>query len=239
MPKDKVVSIDQAMEMIHEGQTLMVPGFVNCGVPQTLIAAILERGIKNLNIISNNTSVKGKGIGKLVHAASIKHITCSHIGNNVETIEKVVNGDINVTFVPQGTLCERMRAGGAGIGGVLTPTGLGTPMQDGKQVLEWDKEKGEYKFVTAADPVKGKRFILELPLHADVALIHAYKADRIGNVVYHRTARNFNPIMATAADFVIVEAEHIVEVGELDPDVIITPSCVVDMVIQANPEDRN
>lgn len=237
--KDKVVTIDQAMEKLHDGMTVMVPGFVNCGVPQTLIQNILNRGIKDLNIISNNTSVKGKGIGKLVHAGAIKHITCSHIGNNVETVEKVVNGEINVTFVPQGTLCERMRAGGAGIGGVLTPTGLGTPMQDGKQVVEWDDAKGEYKFVTDADPVNGKRYILELPLHADVAIIHAYKADRIGNVVYHRTARNFNPIMATAADFVIVEAEEIVEVGELDPDVIVTPSCVVDMIVQANAEDRN
>ena len=232
--KDKVVSIDKAMEKIHDGITLMVPGFVNCGVPQTLIQAIMDRGIKDLNIISNNTSVKGKGIGKLVHAGAIKHI-----GNNVETVEKVVNGEINVTFCPQGTLCERMRAGGAGIGGVLTPTGLGTPMQEGKQVVEWDSEKGEYKFVTDADPINGKRFILELPLHADVAIIHAWKADRIGNVVYHRTARNFNPIMATAADFVIVEAEEIVEVGALDPDVIVTPSCVVDMIVQANPEDRN
>ena len=239
MAKDKVVSIDKAMEMIHDGQTIMVPGFVNCGVPQTLIQAMMDRGYKNLNIISNNTSVKGKGIGKLVHAEAIDHITCSHIGNNTETVEKVVNGEINVTFVPQGTLCERMRAGGAGLGGVLTPTGIGTPMQDGKQVLEWDSEKGEYKFVTDADPVKGARFILELPLHADVAIIHAWKADKIGNVIYHRTARNFNPIMATAADFVIVEAEEIVEVGELDPDIIVTPSCVVDMIVQANAEDRN
>ena len=239
MAKDKVVSIDKAMEMIHDGQTIMVPGFVNCGVPQTLIQAMMDRGYKNLNIISNNTSVKGKGIGKLVHAEAIDHITCSHIGNNVETVEKVVNGEINVTFVPQGTLCERIRLGGAGLGGVLTPTGIGTPMQDGKQVLEWDSEKGEYKFVTDADPVKGARFILELPLHADVAIIHAWKADKIGNVIYHRTARNFNPIMANAADFVIVEAEEIVEVGELDPDIIVTPSCVVDMIVQANAEDRN
>jgi acetate CoA/acetoacetate CoA-transferase alpha subunit len=236
--KSKVVTIDQAMEKIHDGQTLMVPGFVNCGVPQTLIAAILKAGYKDFNIISNNTSVAGKGIGKLIRANAIKHITCSHIGNNTETVAKVVAGEINVTFVPQGTLCERMRAGGAGIGGVLTPTGIGTPMQDGKQVVEWDKEKGEYKFVKDSDPVNGNRFILELPLHADVALIHAYKADKIGNVIYHRTARNFNPIMATAADFVIVEAEEIVEVCELDPDQIVTPSCLVDMIVQANAEDR-
>ena len=228
--KDKVVTIDQAMEKLHDGMTIMVPGFVNCGVPQTLIQNIMNRGIKDLNIISNNTSVKGKGIGKLVHAGAIKHITCSHIGNNVETVEKVVNGEINVTFCPQGTLFERMRAGGAGIGGVLTPTGLGTPMQEGKQVLEWDDAKGEYKFVTDEDPVNGKRFILELPLHADVALIHAYKADRIGNEVYHRTARNFNPIMATAADYVVVEAEKLVKAGEIKPEHVHASGIYVDAI---------
>ncbi len=235
---DKVVTIDQAMDKLHDGVTVMLPGFVNCGVPQTLIQGIIDRGYKNLNVISNNTSVKGKGIGKLVHAGSIAHITCSHIGSNTETVEKVVAGEINVTFTPQGTLCERLRADGAGIGGVLTPTGVGTPMQDGKQLLEWDSEAGKYRFVEADEPAKGPRYILELPLHADVALIHAYKADRMGNVVYHRTARNFNPIMATAADFVIVEAEEIVEIGELDPDVIVTPGCLVDMIVQANKEDR-
>jgi acetate CoA/acetoacetate CoA-transferase alpha subunit len=223
MPKSKVVSLETAMEKIESGMTLLVPGFVNCGVPQTLIAGIIEKGYKDLNIISNNTSVKGKGIGKLVHANRIKHITCSHIGNNTETVEKVVNGEINVTFVPQGTLCERVRAGGAGIGGVLTPTGLGTMIQEGKQVIEVD----------------GKKYILELPLRADVALIHAWKADKMGNVIYHRTARNFNQIMATAADFVIVEAEEIVEIGELDPDIIVTTRCLVDMVVQARLEDRD
>ena len=211
------------MEKIKSGQCLMVPGFVNCGVPQTLIAGIIEKGYTDLDIISNNTRVKGKGIGKLVHENRIRHITCSHIGNNTETVEKVVNGEINVTFVPQGTLCERIRAGGAGIGGVLTPTGLGTIMQEGKQILEGD----------------GKAYILELPLRADVALIHAWKADKMGNVIYHRTARNFNQIMASAADYVIVEAEEIVEIGELDPDIIVTPGCLVDMVVQARLEDRD
>ena len=220
--KSKVVTLEQAMEKIHDGMTMMIPGFVNCGVPQTLIASILEKGYKEFNIISNNTSVKGKGIGKLVAANAIRHITCSHIGSNTETVEKAVKGEINVTFTPQGTLCERIRAGGAGLGGVLTPTGLGTPMQEGKEVIE----------------VNGQKYILETPLHADVAIIHAWKADKIGNLIYHRTARNFNPIMATAADLVIVEAEEIVEVGELDPDVIVTPSCLVDMIVQANPEDK-
>ena len=215
--------MDQAMEHCYSGMTVMIPGFVNCGVPETLIEAMIEKGITDLNVISNNTSVKGMGIGLLVHENRIKHITCSHIGSNTETVEKVVNGEINVTFTPQGTLCERMRAGGAGIGGVLTPTGLGTPMAEGKQVITID----------------GKDYLLELPLHANVALIHAYKADKMGNLVYRRTARNFNPIMATAADFVIVEAEHIVEVGEIDPDQIHTPGCLVDMIVEGKPTASN
>lgn len=214
---DKVVSIDKAMEKVSDGLTMLIPGFVNVGVPETLIKGIIEKGCKDLNIISNNTSVKGRGIGLLVHENRIKHITCSHIGSNTETVEKVVAGEIDVTFVPQGTLCERVRAGGAGIGGVLTPTGLGTPIAEGKQIIE----------------VNGKKFLLEEPLRANVALIHAWKADRMGNLVYRRTARNFNQIFATAADIVIVEAEEIVEIGELDPDLIHTPGCLVDMIVKA------
>ena len=237
MAKNKIVSVEEAIQHVKSGMTVMLPGFVNCGVPETLIKAVVEAGITDLDVISNNTSVKGRGIGRLVSAGRIKHITCSHIGSNTETVEKVVKGEINVTFTPQGTLCERIRAGGAGIGGILTPTGVGTPMQDGKQLLEWDDEAGQYKFVTADDPIKGRRFILELPLHGDVCFIHAWKADKMGNVVYHRTARNFNEPFATAADWVICEAEEIVEVGELDPDIINTPGALVDMVVQAKKKE--
>ncbi len=236
MAKSKVVSVAEAMKHCYDGMTILLPGFVNCGVPQTLIKGLVESNIKDLNVISNNTSVKGQGIGLLVHADSIKHITCSHIGSNVETCAKAVAGEIDITFVPQGSLCEKVRAGGAGIGGVLTPTGVHTPMQDGKQLLEWDDEAGEYKFVTADTPQKGKRYILELPLHANVCFVHAYKADKMGNLKFHRTARNFNEIFATAADFVIAEAEHIVEVGELDPDEIMVPGALVDLVVQAEME---
>jgi acetate CoA/acetoacetate CoA-transferase alpha subunit len=223
---------DAVAKYCFSGMTVMLPGFVNVGVSETLIDAVLRTDITDLNIISNNTSIKGRGIGKLVHADRIKHITCSHIGNNEETCAKVVAGEINITFVPQGSLCEKVRAGGAGIGGILTPTGVHTPMQDGKQLLEWDNEKGEYKFVRPDEPQKGKRFILELPLHADVVFVHAWKADTFGNVVYRRTSRNFNEAFATAADHVIVEAEQIVEVGELDPDQIMTPGFIVDAVVQ-------
>ena len=216
MAKNKIVSVEEAMTHLHSGMTIMIPGFVNCGVPETLIDGIIAAGYTDFNLISNNTSVQGRGIGKLVHAGRLKHITCSHIGSNKETVAKVVAGEINVTFTPQGTLCERIRAGGAGIGGVLTPTGLGTPMEEGKQIIEVD----------------GKKYLLETALHADVAIIHAWKVDKMGNCIFRRTARNFNSIMATAADLVIVEAEEIVEVGELEPDFIMTPGCLVDFIVQ-------
>jgi acetate CoA/acetoacetate CoA-transferase alpha subunit len=214
---DKVVSLEKAMEALHDNQTILIPGFVNIGVPETLIKGIIKKGCKNLNIISNNTSVRGRGIGLLVHENRIRHITCSHIGSNTETVEKVVAGEIDVTFVPQGTLCERVRAGGAGIGGVLTPVGIGTPVEEGKQIIELD----------------GKKYLLEKALRGDVAILHAWKADRMGNLVYRRTARNFNQIFATAADIVICEAEEIVEIGALDPDMIHTPGCLVDMIVKA------
>jgi acetate CoA/acetoacetate CoA-transferase alpha subunit len=214
---DKVVTVEKAMEALQDGQTVLIPGFVNVGVPETLIKGIIKKGCTNLDIISNNTSVKGRGIGLLVHENRIRHITCSHIGSNTETVEKVVAGELSVTFIPQGTLCECVRAGGAGIGGVLTPTGLGTPIAEGKRIIEVD----------------GQSYLLEKPLRGDVAIIHAWKADKMGNLVYRRTARNFNHIFATAADLVIAEAEEIVETGALDPDIIHTPGCLVDMVVKA------
>jgi len=213
--KNKIVTVEEAVNKIEDGMTVMIPGFVNVGVPELLIKAIIDKGIKSINVISNNTSVKGRGIGLLVHGRLIKHITCSHIGSNTETVEQVVNGELDVTFVPQGTLCERVRAGGAGIGGILTPTGLGTPVAEGKQVINVD----------------GKDYLLEKPLRGDVALIHAWKVDKMGNTIYHRTARNFNQIWATAADWVIVEAEQIVEVGEIDPDDVMTPGALVDAIV--------
>jgi acetate CoA/acetoacetate CoA-transferase alpha subunit len=210
-----VAPLEKAMEKVQSGMTVLIPGFVNVGVPEKLIQGMIDKDVRNLKVISNNTSVKGRGIGLLVHDGRIAHITCSHIGSNTETVEKVVAGELNVTFVPQGTLCERVRAGGAGIGGVLTPTGLGTPIAEGKEIIKVD----------------GVDYLLEKPLRADVALIHAWKADKMGNVVYHRTARNFNQIWATAADWVIVEAEEVVEIGQLDPDLIMTPGALVDAVV--------
>ena len=231
---NKVTTVEEAIKTYcFDGMSLLLPGFVNVGVSETLIEGLIDAGIKDLSIISNNTSVPGRGIGKLVRADVIKHITCSHIGNNSETVAKVVAGEIDLTFVPQGSLCEKVRAGGAGIGGVLTPTGLYTPMMEGKQVVEWDEEAGKFVFLEGEivpDSSK-KRYILELPLHADVCFVHAWKADKMGNVVYRRTSRNFNEVFATAANHVIVEAEQIVETGELDPDEIMTPGFVVDAVV--------
>ena len=235
MAKSKVMPVEEAIKKYcFNGMTVLLPGFVNVGVPEVLIEGLLDAGIGDLSVISNNTSVPGRGIGKLVRANTIKKITCSHIGNNSETVAKVVSGEIDLTFVPQGSLCEKVRAGGAGIGGILTPTGMYTPMMDGKQVVEWDEEAGAFKFLEGEivpDPDK-KRFILELPLHGDVCLVHAWKADKMGNVVYRRTSRNFNEVFATAADHVIVEAEEIVEIGEIGPDEIMTPGFVVDAVVQ-------
>ncbi len=233
MLKSKVMSVEEAInKYCFSGMSILLPGFVNVGVPETLIDGLLETDITDLRVISNNTSVKGRGIGKLVHADRIKHLTCSHIGNNEETCAKVVAGEIDVTFVPQGSICEKVRAGGAGIGGVLTPTGVNTPMQDGKQLMEWVEEEKRYIIVSAEDPQRGPRYILERPIRADVAFIHAWKVDKIGNCYFRHTARNFNNVFANAADRVIVEAEEIVEVGELLPDTIFTPHFIVDAVVQ-------
>ena len=236
MALNKVTTAEEVIRNnCYSGMTILLPGFVNVGVPETLIDALLETDVTDLRVVSNNTSVEGRGIGKLVHANRIKHITCSHIGNNAETCAKVVAGELEVTFVPQGTLCERVRAGGAGIGAVLTPTGVHTPIEEGKQLMEFDTVSREYKFVTSDTPIAGKRYILERAIRGNVAFIHAWKADKMGNVVYRRTSRNFNEIFATAAEFVIVEAEEIVEVGELDPDEIMTPGFLVDAVVQGKP----
>ena len=234
--KSKVTTVEEVIrEHCYSGMTVLLPGFVNVGVAETLIDGLMETDISNLNVISNNTSVQGRGIGKLVHGNRIRHITCSHIGNNPETCDKVVKGEINITFVPQGSLCEKVRAGGAGIGGILTPTGVHTQMQDGKQLVEFDHATGKFIFVEDSTPQVGERYIIERPLRGDVAFIHAWKADTIGNLVYRRTARNFNEIFATAAKYVIAEAEEIVEVGELDPDEIMTPGMIVNAVVQGRP----
>ncbi|EGO62229.1 butyryl-CoA:acetoacetate CoA-transferase alpha subunit [Acetonema longum DSM 6540] len=194
----------------------MIGGFLGVGTPEKLVDALVSQGTGGLTLVCNDTSFPDKGMGKLIVSKQAKKVIISYMGGNPEGARQMNAGELEVELSPQGTLAERIRSGGAGLGGVLTPTGLGTVVAEGKQVLTID----------------GKEFLLEKALHADVALIKAYKADRAGNLIFRRAARNFNPVMATAADLVIVEAEHIVEPGEMDPDQVMTPGIFVDYLVQ-------
>lgn len=212
----KITTIEQTMQNIEDGMTLMIAGFLAVGTPEVLVDALVVQGTKQLTVIANDTAFPDKGIGKLVVDGRLKKVIVSHIGTNPETGRQMNTGKIEVELVPQGTLAERVRAGGAGLGGILTPTGIGTMVAEGKEVITVD----------------GKRFLLEKPLRADVALIKAYQADTAGNLVFRRSARNFNPLMAMAAKVVIVEAENIVEAGQIDPDQVMTPGIFVDWIVQ-------
>ncbi len=213
---DKVRTIDAALDAVGTGMTLMIGGFLGVGTPERLIDGLLNKGTDGLTVIANDTAMPEKGIGRLVVASRLKRAVVSHIGTNPETGRRMNNGELSVELVPQGTLAERIRAGGAGLGGILTPTGIGTMVAEGKTVIEVD----------------GRAYLLEKLLKADVALLKAYKADTAGNLVYRRSARNFNPLMATAAAVVIVEAETIVAAGQLDPDEVMTPGIFVDWIVQ-------
>lgn len=212
----KITTIEQAMQNMEDGMTLMIAGFLAVGTPEVLVDALVVQGTKQLTVIANDTAFPDKGIGKLVVDGRLKKVIVSHIGTNPETGRQMNTGKIEVELVPQGTLAERVRAGGAGLGGILTPTGIGTMVAEGKEVITVD----------------GKGFLLEKPLRADVALIKAYQADTAGNLVFRRSARNFNPLMAMAAKVVIVEAENIVEAGQIDPDQVMTPGIFVDWIVQ-------
>lgn len=204
-----------AAEMIPEGASLMIGGFMAVGSPERMIDAIVARGVGGLTVIANDTAMPGRGIGKLISAGLVRHVVASHIGLNPETQAKMLSGEITCELVPQGTLIERIRAGGMGLGGVLTPTGLGTEVEDGKQIVE----------------VEGRRFLVETPLRADFALVGAWQADYVGNLSYLLTAHNFNPIIALAGRTVIAEAESIVPVGVIPPDSVKTPGVLVDHLL--------
>lgn len=206
---------EAAAALIGEGASLMIGGFMAVGTPERMIDAIVARGVGGLTVIANDTAMPGKGIGKLISAGLVRHVIASHIGLNPETQAKMISGEITCELVPQGTLIERIRAGGMGLGGILTPTGLGTDVEDGKQVIE----------------VEGRRFLVETPLQADFALIGAWQADYIGNLSYMLTAHNFNPIIALAGRTVIAEAENIVPVGVIAPDAVKTPGVLVDHLL--------
>jgi acetate CoA/acetoacetate CoA-transferase alpha subunit len=206
---------EAAAELIPEGASLMIGGFMAVGTPERMIDAIVARGVGGLTVIANDTAMPGKGIGKLISAGLVRHVIASHIGLNPETQAKMISGEITCELVPQGTLIERIRAGGMGLGGILTPTGIGTDVEEGKQVVE----------------VEGRYFLVETPLKADFALVGAWQADYIGNLSYLLTAQNFNPIIALAGRTVIAEAESIVPVGVIPPDSVKTPGVLVDHLL--------
>jgi acetate CoA/acetoacetate CoA-transferase alpha subunit len=214
--KRKLISITEFVAKIQSGMSIMVGGFMNIGTPTNLIDAILETDIKDLTIICNDAGLPGVGVGKLIEAGKVKTLIASHIGLNPIAGEKMTKGDMEVILIPQGTLAERIRTGGSGLGGFLTPTGFGTMVQEGKQVIEID----------------GRSYLLEKPLKADVALLLGHRVDKKGNVVYNKTTRNFNPLMATACDLVVVEARTVVEMGEIDPDHVVTPHIFIDYIVE-------
>jgi len=219
---NKVTTMEQAVERIQDGATLMMGGFGLCGIPEKALLALVARGVKDLTIIANNAGVADAGIGLLIRAGQVKKMIATYIGENSILEKKFVDGEIEVELVPQGTFAERIRAGGAGIAGFYTPTGVGTVVADGKEIRVFD----------------GKEYLLERPLRADVAFIKAWKADVHGNLVYRKTARNFNPMMATAADLTIAEVEEVVPLGSLDPESIATPGIFVNMVIKGEQYEK-
>ena len=213
---NKVTTMEEAVARVQDGSTIMMGGFGLCGIPEKAIQALVERGCRNLTIIANNAGVADAGIGLLVANGQVSRMIASYIGENPIMEKKMLDGEVEVELIPQGTLSERVRAGGSGIAGFYTPAGVATPVAEGKEVRSFN----------------GREYILELALRADVAFIKAWKSDPHGNLVYRKTARNFNPMMATAADCTVAEVEEVVPLGSLDPESIVTPGIFVDMVVK-------
>jgi len=211
----KTVSLEKAVAMIPDGASLMVGGFMGVGTPERVMDELTRQGKRDLTVIANDTATPGRGIGKLVTAGVVRKAIVSHIGLNPETQKKMIAGEMEVELIPQGTLIERLRAAGHGLGGILTPTGVGTKVEEGKRKIEID----------------GASWLLETALKADFALVEAFLSDYYGNLVYALTARNFNPVIAMAANTVIVDAAHIVPVGMISPDHVVTPAVLVDYVV--------
>lgn len=209
------ISVEQAVAKIPDGVSLMIGGFMGVGTPERVIDEIVRQGKRELTVIANDTASPGVGIGKLISARLVRKVVASHIGLNPETQQQMLNGDLTVELVPQGTLIEQIRAGGYGLGGVLTPTGVGTEVENGKQTVEVD----------------GRTYLVAVAIRADFALVHAFLADYLGNLAYALTARNYNPVVAMAGATVIASADHIVPVGVIAPDHVITPAPVVDYLI--------
>jgi len=213
---NKVVKPEKIKSLFKDGMSIMIGGFLGCGTPHKIIDTLIELNVKDLTIIANDTSYVDKGIGRLVVNRQVKKVIASHIGTNSETGRLMNEGLMEVELVPQGTLIERIRAGGSGLGGVLTPTGVGTIVEEGKQKVT----------------IEGKEYLIELPLKADLAIIRGTIVDEFGNTFYKGTTRNFNPIIAMAGEKVVVEAEKLVKKGELNPDYVITPGVLVDYIIE-------
>lgn len=216
---NKLISLEEAVAHIPDGASLLIGGFMAVGGPNRLVDELIRQGKRDLTIIANDTARPNNGLGKLVVEKLVRRVVTSHIGLNPETQKQMIAGDIEVELVPQGTLAERIRAGGVGLGGVLTPTGVGTTVEEGKRKLEID----------------GVTYLLEMPIKADFALVAAKQADLYGNLTYALTARNFNPLMAMAGATVIAEAEDILPVGCIPPDAVMTPSVLVDHIVTSKP----
>ncbi len=215
-------SADEAVARIPDGATIMMGGFGLCGIPENLIAALRARGTRNLTVISNNAGVDGFGIGTLLTTRQVKKMISTYVGENREFERQCLSGELDLELVPQGTFAERIRAGGAGIGGFFTPTGYGTIVAEGKETRVID----------------GRHYVLEAPLKADFAFVKAFRGDTLGNLVYRRTARNFNPMMATAAAITIAEVEALVEPGEIDPESVVTPGVFVKYILQGRDYEK-
>ena len=220
---DKVhVNADAAIADVPDGATIMVGGFGLCGIPENLIEAVRRKGIRNLTVISNNAGIDGFGVGRWLDNRQIRKIIATYVGENKLFEDLVLSGELEATLVPQGTFSERIRAGGAGIPAFYTPTGYGTVVAEGKEVREFE----------------GRKYLLERGLKADFALVKAWKGDRWGNLVYRKTARNFNPMMATAARVTIAEVEQLVELGELDPNSVVTPGIYVQRILEGTDYEK-
>ena len=213
---NKVRTLEEAMSHIEDGMTIMIGGFMACGTTEKFMDALVEKNVQNLTIIANDAGFPDRGIGILEANKQVKRLVASHVGLNPEVATQMNSGELDCELVPQGTLAERIRSGGNGLGGILTPTGVGTIVEEGKQKIEID----------------GTTYLLEKPLKADIALVNGSIVDKKGNVYYNRATKNFNPLIATAADLVIVGAEKIVEVGEIDANDVMTPALYVDYIVE-------
>jgi acetate CoA/acetoacetate CoA-transferase alpha subunit len=211
----RTMTVEESIALIPDGASLMIGGFMAVGTPERLMDELVRQGKRELTVIANDTASPGRGIGKLITAKLVRKVIASHIGLNPETQQKMLSGEMEVELVPQGTLIERIRAAGYGLGGILTPTGVGTVVEEGKRKVEVD----------------GRAYLLETALPADFALVQAFLADYFGNLTYVLTARNFNPVIAMAAKTVIVDAEHVVPVGMISPDHVMTPAPLVDYLV--------